>query len=124
MLVMTSYPTLELRTSLVGNDFQQHRWECLRAIALAGRWLRQFQQLELQEADLESLSADDRSDLAGYCRVRLDSLNKLGCRWLTPRFADRIIETIDDLVQQSAETDIRFVWTHSDYSPGNMIWAD
>lgn len=111
--------TLDL---LIASQFRNPDMECLSAMWLAGRWLRQFQQIELLESDRESISTLDPHDMVDYCRVRLEGLTKLGYRWPKGRMSGQILNQIEHLVENSNDSDKQLVWSHADFAPGNIIW--
>lgn len=120
-LVTEEVPGQPLEQTIIGHDWRVRR-RTLGAILLAGRWLRRFQQLDLSDADQESISELDPHGLVDYCRVRLTNLAKLGYRWPGRTLCERILETVRRLDEQVDAADRRCVWVHGDFAPGNIIW--
>lgn len=109
--------------SYVLNEFRRRvDRQCLQAMSLAGRWLRHFQLLPFDEADRARISRDDPEDLVKYCDVRLQAIRKLGYRCVTDSMRQRVRQALARLLEQTPEADRRFVWTHADFSPGNILW--
>jgi Ser/Thr protein kinase RdoA (MazF antagonist) len=96
--------------------------DCLRALSLAGRWLRRFQALAATDADAAPVSSIEPHDLHEYCRLRLDAIAELGYVWEDKRFRGRLDETLTRLLAQVPMEDQRSVLGHGDFHAGNMIW--
>jgi tRNA A-37 threonylcarbamoyl transferase component Bud32 len=107
---------------LIRERHRSGRVEQQRAMLLAGRWLRQFQPIELNADDRNPISELDPDDLVAYCRVRLSTLEGHRGRRPSPKMVDRLLRRVGALVNQSDESDRRMVWAHADYTLGNMIW--
>lgn len=88
---------------------------------LAGRWLRALQTLPFTAADAEPLN-DDPDDLVAYCELRLDRLRQQRPDWLSTTQRDRVKSLLERLVQRASHIDLRRVWSHADFYPGNIIW--
>lgn len=88
---------------------------------LAGRWLRAFQQLPQTAADALPLN-DDPDDLVEYCVLRLDRLRQQRPEWLSADDGRRVQVLLARLLAQASAHDLRRVWSHADFYPGNIIW--
>jgi len=89
---------------------------------LAGRWLRQFQALNLKSDTHEAVSKRDPTDIVDYCNLRLRSLADFGCQWPTETTRKALLQTIESLRDRCEATDTIPVWVHADYAPGNLMW--
>ncbi|NOX54205.1 MAG: aminoglycoside phosphotransferase family protein [Planctomycetes bacterium] len=96
--------------------------QALAAMFLAGRWLRQFQQVVADEDDAVPISDYDPLDMVAYCRFRLEKMREVGYRWPDRQLEQAICGRVGELLAQSTDGDRRLVWTHADYAPGNIIW--
>ena len=117
--------------------------QCQQAMLLAGRWLRHFQSLPIEDDNCFSEAPSTKvdgpkaarsssdpllqcpasvTDLIEYCDVRLQAVGALGYRWVTESVRRQIRQALAVLGSQASENDRRLVWSHGDYSPGNVIW--
>jgi len=96
--------------------------ELLTALFLAGRWLQRFQLGKVSaDACVPILDDVDPHDLVDYCDVRLKRLKDYG-NGLDSALHSRLLERVRMLMDNTDESDLRFVWTHGDYAPGNLMW--
>ena len=119
-LTTEAVPGKPLQERLAGN--LRRNTECLRAVYLAGKWLRVFQKLPILPGDETRIGEHDPEDLVAYCDVRLKKVRSLGYKWLTEDIRGRVLETVGQLVAGSPQGDQRRVWCHHDYAPGNVLW--
>ncbi|HUT89241.1 MAG TPA: aminoglycoside phosphotransferase family protein [Thermoguttaceae bacterium] len=94
----------------------------LRALYSAGKWLRWFQSLPIKSGDGERFMDDDPLDLVEYCDLRIQAILQLGYGWPTDGIRRRLKANLRQLAQRFSPEDRRPVWTHGDYSPGNVLW--
>ena len=95
----------------------------LTAVYLAGKWLRQFQLVPANELGSE-ISTYESDDLVEYCDFRIQKLHEFDYRWPSKSLRVRILDTLEQLRAQSDDTEMQLVWSHGDYSPGNIMWDD
>ena len=104
----------------------RHRWrpstECLRALYSAGKWLRQFQSVQVRPHDLDPIGSFDPADLHEYCDLRIQKLHELGSKWPLDSVHRQIGTALRQRVAASSEEDRRHVWAHSDYCSPNILW--
>jgi hypothetical protein len=96
--------------------------ERLRALYLAGKWLRVFQALPMRPGDEVIIGRSDPDDLVEYCDIRMRTLQDLGYTWLTDALRRRVRQHVGQLVERSPEGDRRRVWCHHDYALANVLW--
>ena len=89
---------------------------------LAGRWLRQFQRLKLVGVPSVGISSRDPTDLVEYCDLRLRSLAEYGYTWPSDSTRKALLQTIEELRNRCEQAEIKPVWVHADYAPGNLMW--
>ena len=89
---------------------------------LAGRWLRKMQMLPVTIEQNEVVSKRDPEGIVDYCNLRLRSLADYGYRWPNNDVLQAILKTIEGLRDYRESRDLRPVWVHADYSPGNLMW--
>ena len=88
---------------------------------LAGRWLKQFQELPLNgTTNLESQR--DPQDIVEYCDLRLHSLSDYSYPWPDESTHSQLLEKISELRELCKPSELKPVWAHADYSPGNLMW--
>ena len=96
--------------------------DCLIALFLSGRWLRQFQKLSVRQADFEQIGDCHPPELVEYCDIRMKKLMSLGYVWPIQKDRGRVKEVLLKLMARSNDSDRDFVWSHCDYGPGNVLW--
>ncbi len=121
-IVTEKVPGQPLDEWLAGPYRRSLRPQSLRALFLAGRWLRQFQTLTAFPSDEGHFSANDPEDLLEYCRVRLQTIRECGYPWPDARARRQLEETVSELLSRATLDDRRRVWGHGDYQPGNILW--
>ncbi len=89
---------------------------------LAGRWLRQFQTLNLEDFADETISKRDPTDIVDYCELRLRSLADYGYQWPNDSTRNELLQTIEELRNRAEQAETKPVWVHADYAPGNLMW--
>ena len=89
---------------------------------LAGRWLRQFQSLPLTHQPSETISKKDPTDIVDYCDVRLGSLADYNYKWPSEPARKALLQVLGDLRNRCKKNEIKQVWVHADYAPGNLMW--
>jgi len=109
--------------AVVRRRTQNLKRDGLQAMYLAGRWLKQFQMLTVDDAEREPISELDPSDLVEYCSIRLERMGDNGHQPLPSRLCTRILTRVRGFVDETADdAEKRLVWSHADYAPGNIIW--
>jgi len=94
----------------------------LRGLLLAGRWLREFQQLDYLEQPEASELPDDPTQLLEYLQVRLEGIAK-HARSSADRLNDQqILNCVQEWSQAASPEDRRTVWSHGDYAAFNVLW--
>ena len=97
------------------------RHSCVRAIYLAGKWLRIFQTLSTH--DPETAAPPERPrNMVEYCDLRLDGLREYGYCWPSHSGRRRLLDWLQRRVERTADEQLRTVWSHGDYGPANLIW--
>jgi len=94
---------------------------CLRALYLAGKWLRAFQSLSTEQRTAVP-TPDEPDDLVAYCDLRLSTLTELGYRWPDPQTRRSVLDWVRRRIDRTPDEQLRRVWCHGDYGPANMIW--
>ncbi len=89
---------------------------------LAGRWLRQFQALKLEDGTYEAVSKRDPTDIVDYCDLRLRSFSDFGSQWPDETIRKALLQTVECLRDRCDADDTVPVWVHADYAPGNLMW--
>jgi len=107
---------------VLGSWGQRSGRECMRALYLAGKWLRWFQSLPVRPGDEVRFTEGEPIDLVEYCDVRLERVRKWGYGWPDQRTRERIKQAIAALVERAPAQQKRLVWCHADYAPGNIMW--
>lgn len=97
-------------------------YDGLRALYLAGRWLRQFQAIATSNSDAVQLSAIEPYDLHEYCRLRVAHISELGFSWPDRDFQSKLDRRLTVLLAQVPAGDTRLVLGHGDFQPINMLW--
>lgn len=97
------------------------RRDVLRALCLAGRWLRDFQSIP---HDVTTPPDDPASpaDLVMYCDLRLATLQSLGYRAVTDRLREQVTSRVGDWLAATPDAHLEKVWCHGDYGPFNLLW--
>jgi hypothetical protein len=121
-LVTEEAPGRTLHDFIIGDFRRSVDRECLSALFLAGRWLRRLQQLAVQPGDEVRFSATDPPDIVEYCDLRIRKVLELGYGWPCERDRARIRGALLRLIEAASSEDSRFVWTHGDYGPQNILW--
>ena len=89
---------------------------------LAGRWLRRFQLLPMSLDPARFETIRDPIQMRDYCELRLKSLHDYGYGWPNDFGRDAMLEKIEDLENEIPRGELFSVWSHSDFSPGNLLW--
>ena len=89
---------------------------------LAGRWLRQFQALNLDDFADDTISKRDPTDIVDYCELRLRSLADYAYQWPNDSTRNELLKTIEELRDRAEQAETKPVWVHADYAPGNLMW--
>jgi len=95
--------------------------ECLTAVYLAGKWLREFQMVPADD-QAKPISTRDSDDIIEYCAYRIRRLRAFCCEWPSDKQSAQAMNTLRRLVSESSNIDLALVWTHGDYGLGNLIW--
>jgi tRNA A-37 threonylcarbamoyl transferase component Bud32 len=109
-------------SEFVLGEFHRDANRGIKALSLAGAWLRQFQSLPITEVDRTFEPQQEAEDLPAYCDTRLCRMRHYGYRWVTDQFRGKVCRTLEQLVQSSPEEDRCLVWAHADYAPNNILW--
>jgi len=94
---------------------------CLRALYLAGKWLRTFQTLST-DCEVSVFAPSDPEDLLEYCDLRLKTLKELGYFWPNDPVRRQVLQWLGQRVEATAKEQLQKVWCHGDYGPANLIW--
>ncbi len=89
---------------------------------MAGRWLRRFQQLPIDQQLVAPRSDRDPEDIVAYCDLRLRSLADYGYRWPSDSTRQAILDFVANCRRECSESELRPVWVHADFAPGNLMW--
>ena len=96
-------------------------YNILRAMHLAGGWLRMFQSISVTETD-RRIDSEDSLDLASYCQPRLEGLIRAGA-WSHQLPAPlSVLAVIRDCCEFDPARIARVSWIHGDYGPFNVLW--
>ncbi|HEX6983887.1 MAG TPA: aminoglycoside phosphotransferase family protein [Planctomycetaceae bacterium] len=120
-LVTKEAAGVALQQALVGSR-PDRRPGIAKALILAGRWIRAFQELPVARGDDSPIGDIDPPDLLDYCDIRLRNLRERGYRWLNEARRSEILAAVARLRGEADEDDRRRVWSHRDYHPGNVLW--
>jgi hypothetical protein len=120
-LVTEAIPGRSLHDLLLGPFRRRVTLGSLKALFLAGRWLRVFQTLPIRPGD-ERLYSSDAPDLVAYCLSRFDAVRAAGSHWATRGRRERISERLSGWLAGTAAADRQPTWSHGDYLPGNLVW--
>jgi thiamine kinase-like enzyme len=118
--------TREVGGNRLSDVFEQKRLqrcerETMSAAYLAGKWLKHFQLISADEHD-RFISTDDPAEMVAYCDTRMRKLQNYGYGWPSKAQRQHVLDSLEQLGAQSSTRDLDLVWSHGDYSPGNMIW--
>jgi len=97
------------------------RGSCVWALYLAGKWLRVFQTLPTN-SEVTVSAPSDPEDLLAYCDLRLKTLMDLGYRWPSVSQRRHVLPWLERRIEATSTEQLRKVWCHCDYAPGNLIW--
>jgi len=121
-IVTDEAPGKPLDSWLIGDYRRVVGRGCLRALYLAGRWLRQFQSLDTTDLDFAPVSALEPYDLREYCRVRLQAIADLGYTGCDAPFDSNLDRALTRLLWEAGPGDQVAVLGHGDFHAGNMLW--
>jgi len=96
-------------------------YSILRAMHLAGGWLRLFQTISVIEAD-HRIDSEDSLDLASYCQPRLERLIQAGAWSHQLPAISSVLAVIRDCCEADPARVARVSWIHGDYGPFNVLW--
>lgn len=122
MLVTAAVEGTPLQDRLLDDFRRLGSRECLRALLIAGGWLRLFQELSTTSADAERIGENDPLDLVTYCTIRVRTIQSLGYGWMTRARGEHLVNAVGRLQDQAMQDDRRQVWCHGDYAAGNLLW--
>jgi len=120
-VVTREVPGRTLQDVLRRAGTKEQRAGCVRALFLAGKWLRAFQSLPPEEGTTVP-APDEPDDLVLYCDLRMKTLTELGYGWPDPRARRSVLDWIGRRVNRTPGEQLRRVWCHRDYGPANIIW--
>lgn len=120
-IVTEAAPGEALEKLLVDGSWRDQTNSCVRALLVAGRWLREFQTLST-DYQTEVDDSINPTDLVDYCRLRLEALARRQCAWATSDRASQVLSWIERRMGQSDEADRLLCWSHGDFGPSNMVW--
>lgn len=118
VIVLEAVPGIPT-SRLFGPQYRQFKPRtCLAVAWLCGRWLRWFQE------NLRPETSPDKpkiaAEFADYCRVRIERSNYFQRR--STAFAKSVTDLAEQLIRLAPEDQLRYVWVHGDYAPGNILW--
>lgn len=106
---------------LVDHRSRKVDYACLKAVMLAGRWLREFQKLPLEVQDSVHLNDYGTLDLMSYCELRIRKIRQSAPYWMSKQLAQQIISILSSSKAQSLK-EHKLVLSHGDYAAHNIIW--
>jgi Phosphotransferase enzyme family len=122
LLVTAESPGRPLQDLLLERYSVRSSHQALRAVYLAGKWLRVFQDLPIIAGDERSLS-NEPQELLAYCHERFDDLEKAAFkRPVLNALRHQVIGRIERLMDKSSITDRERTWCHGDYAAFNVLW--
>ncbi len=121
MITMAEVNGESLSDVLENGRTTRDNWQSLAAVYLAGKWLRRFQSLPVDECEKYG-GTYGVDDIIEYCEIRIRRMRDAGDSWLSASLHQRITGTLAKLIKTSSKEDSSFVCSHGDYGPGNMIW--
>lgn len=120
-LTTEKVPGESVQAALLQSRPTTRRGSCTRAILLAGRWLRMFQ--DIPTDGFSPVQAETEPfEMVDYCDIRLRTLLDLHVAW--PKAADRdlILDWLRQRMRETPDSLKQPRWCHGDFGPTNLFW--
>jgi tRNA A-37 threonylcarbamoyl transferase component Bud32 len=120
-LVTAEVPGRVLQDVLANSASHHQQRSLVRAIYLAGKWLRVYQTMSIDTDDRVTIGGDPEN-LGDYCLIRFNKLRDLGYHWPDTMMQARLFDNLKHLAAAAPADEEDRVWCHADYAPNNILW--
>ncbi|MBN2474406.1 MAG: phosphotransferase [Pirellulales bacterium] len=120
-IVTEEVPGEPLQSVLCSRRTVTFHGTCIRALYLAGKWLRVFQTLPVSP-QIRVSRPGNPGDLVAHCDLRLRKLTEVGYHWPSSTSRPMILRWLREQIESTPREQLDEVCCHGDYGPYNMLW--